>query len=241
MRKRPFFNDELRALFGRQHHYHLPAFKARFTFDFGNRFRLGFDPVQNVHAEMLMGHLTTAKSQGNFDFVAFFEKSADGTHLDVIVVIVDARPHLDFFDLDDLLIFARFSLLLLLLVLEFAVVQDFADRRLRIGGDLDKVETRVSRSLQGVKFADDSDVLSSLVDQSHVAGPDLVVDLGPGWLARRRGSHRFADGSNSSCCCNARLAILVLLAGLWAGQTIIAENWEKRVPSQAVAGPYNLT
>jgi hypothetical protein len=202
-----------RNLLRRQNHHHLTTLESRFAFDFGHRLRLGLHAIQHFHAEMLMRHLTAAKPQRDFDLVAFFEEAPDRAHFHVIVMIVDAGTHLDLFDLDDLLILACFRLLLLLLVLVLAVIQDFADRRLRIGRDLDKIETGVGCSLHGIQFADDSDVLSSFVDQSHFTGPDLVVDLRASRFARRRGSHRFADGSNSSCCFNARLADIGLPDG----------------------------
>jgi hypothetical protein len=54
-------------------------------------------------------------------------------------VVVDVRPHLDLFDFDDLLLLFRFGFLLLLLVFEFAEIEDFADWRLRLGRDFDEV------------------------------------------------------------------------------------------------------
>ena len=109
-------------------------------------------------------------------------------------------------------------------------------------GRIDKIETRVGRSLQGVELADDSDVLSILVDQSNFPGPDLVVDLRAGCLARGRGSHGFADGSNSSCCFNARFGVFDRpVRPMTFSPAVGAEDREEWVLSQAVTGPYNPT
>ena len=76
------------------------------------------------HAELLVRHLAAAEAQRHLDLVAFLEEPADGAHLHVVVVIVDAGPHLDLFDLDDLLVLARLGGLLLLLVFVLAVIED---------------------------------------------------------------------------------------------------------------------
>ena len=73
------------------------------------------------------------KRKGDLDLVAFLEEAFDGAHFHVVVVIVDAGPHLDLFDLDDLLSLARLGGLLLLLVFVFAVVEDLGHRRVGIG------------------------------------------------------------------------------------------------------------
>jgi len=54
-------------------------------------------------------------------------------------VNVDVRPHLDLLDLDGALLLARLGGLFLRLIFVFAVVENFADRRLGIRRDLDEV------------------------------------------------------------------------------------------------------
>jgi hypothetical protein len=101
-------------------------------------------------------------------------------------VIIDAGPHLDLLDLDDLLLLARVGGLLLLLIFEFTKIKDFADRGLRIRGYLDKVETRGAGPLQRIETAYDANVLAVFVDQADIFGPDRFVDPGAGRLALRR-------------------------------------------------------
>ena len=73
-------------------------------------------------------------------FVAFAQELDDGAHLDVIVVGIDAWTHLDFLDVEGLLLLAGFGPLLLFLVFEFAVIEDFADRRLGGRGHLHQIK-----------------------------------------------------------------------------------------------------
>ena len=124
-----------------------------------------------------MGHFTAAKSQGNLDLVAFLEEPAHRAHLNVVVVIVDAGAHLDLLQLDHFLVLAGFGGFLLFLVFEFAVVHDFADRRVRVRRNLHQVDAGSGCALERIGRGDNTDVCAGLVDQSNFAGPDQFVDL----------------------------------------------------------------
>src|SRR3546814_15896350 len=92
-----------------------------------------------------MHHFAPAEPEGQLDLVSFFEEAAHVPHLDIVIVTVDARPHLDLFDLDDLLPLAGLVLLLLRLVLEAAEVEDLAHRRIAVAGHLDEVPSAIPR------------------------------------------------------------------------------------------------
>ena len=55
-------------------------------------------------------------------------------------MVVDAGPQLDFLDLDDFLLLSGLVFLFLGLEFELAEIQDLADRRIGVGGDLDEVQ-----------------------------------------------------------------------------------------------------
>ncbi|CAN1723097.1 protein of unknown function [Hyphomicrobium sp. 1Nfss2.1] len=177
----------------RQHHNHLAAFQARLRFHLGNRFQVALHALQHLHAELLVGHLTTAEAQGDLHLVAVLEEPFDRAHLHVVVVVVDRGAHLDLFDLDDLLVLARLGRLLLRLVLVLAEVEDLADRWRRLRRNLDEIQARLHGALQCISVADHTYVLAILIDQSYFAGPDCLIDPGSGWLALGRGSHWSAD------------------------------------------------
>ena len=64
----------------------------------------------------------------------------------------------------------------MLLILELAVVEDAADGRLGLGGDLDQIELRLLR--QADRFVDrhDADLLTFRADQANLRGADLAID-----------------------------------------------------------------
>src|SRR6478672_2549606 len=123
------------ALARRQHHDHLPAFKPWFRFDLGERAGVHLHALEQFVAELLVRHLATAEAKGDFHLVALFEEPLHGAHLHIVIVVVDHRPELDLLNLDDFLFFAGFRRLLLRLKFVFAVIQDLADGRRRVGGD----------------------------------------------------------------------------------------------------------
>jgi hypothetical protein len=110
-------------------------------------------------------------------------------------VIVDHRPQLDLFDLDDLLLLARLGGFLLRLVFVFAEIEDLADRRDRIRRDLYQIEPGLLR--QGECGGDFSDALvgAIFVDELDLADADLLVDartlLGGGLRRSDRATNGF--------------------------------------------------
>ena len=116
-----------RWLTRRDDHCHKPAFHLRKLFNFGHFIDLVADFFQNTHAKVLVRHLSPAETQGHLDLVAFIDETNDRPHFDVVIMIIDARTHLDLLDLDYLLFFAGCIRFFLRLVLELAVVKQLAD------------------------------------------------------------------------------------------------------------------
>src|SRR5690606_5632960 len=86
------------------------------------------------------------------------------------------RPHLHFLELDPVLLLASFARLPLLLVAEFPVVHDPADRRSRQWSYLDQIQSLLFRDLQGSFDGQNADLFALLVDDPDGADPDLLVD-----------------------------------------------------------------
>ncbi len=95
-----------------------------------------------------VGKLATAKQHVHQDFVLRLEEFLGTLDLDLDIVIAGLGPHPDFLDVN--LVLLLFGELLLLGVLEFAVIDDLADRRALVGSDLNQVKTRLARSLKGL-------------------------------------------------------------------------------------------
>jgi hypothetical protein len=94
-------------------------------------------------------------------------------------VIVDGGAHLDLLDLDDLLLLAGLVGLFLLFVFELAVIEQLADRRLVVGGDLDQIEAFFFRDGAGFVGADLAIFVPVVADQKYGAGGDLFIDARP--------------------------------------------------------------
>src|SRR5262249_4062186 len=133
--------------------------------------------------------LATAEAQGDFDLVTVVEKALHRAHLHVVVMIIDARSHLDLFDFDDLLPLACLGGLFLLLVLEFAVVEHLGHGRTGVGGYLHQIEPRSHGSGEGVGNRHHANIVTILIDQPDFADPDVLVYPWTGWLALWRGPH----------------------------------------------------
>ena len=151
--------------------------------------------------EFLVRHLTAAEAQRDLHLVAFFEEALHRAHFHVVVMVVDHRPELDLLDLDDLLLFAGFGRLLLRLVLVLAVVQQLADRRGGIRGNLDQVKSGFLGFGQGNLDVGGSMVVTGLVDQLDFSDSDLLVDTRTVFLDGRRSSHGTTNGLALLCCC----------------------------------------
>src|SRR5262245_51898842 len=133
-------NGKRRGLFWRQHHDHLTSLETGIHLDLGDLFGIAFEAIEQPDAEFLVRHFATAEAQRHLDLVAFTEEANHRAHLHVVVVIVDHRTEFDFLDFDDLLLLARFRLLLLFLKFVLAKIKQLADWRLGIRRNLDEVE-----------------------------------------------------------------------------------------------------
>ena len=130
--------------------------------------------VEQGAAELLVSHLAAAEHQHELHLVALLEEALGAFELDVVVVIVGVRaqPHL----LQPALV--RVGLLLLLLVLVLAEVHDLADRRVRLVGDFDEVESGPLGTGERLGQRDDADLFAVGADEPYLAGTNLFVDPG---------------------------------------------------------------
>lgn len=185
----------------RQHHGHLTTFEPGLSFDLGDWGRFLPHPVEKLHPKLLMSHFTTAETKGDLDFVAFIEESASGFHLHFVIVNIDVRPHLDFLDIDRLLLLARLGGFLLRGEFEAAVIEDLCDRGLGIGSNFNEIKTRFGGHFPRFVDRHIAVIGALVVDQLNFVGTDIIVDprpiLGRGW----RSSVGSANGGILLYCC----------------------------------------
>eukprot|EP01025_Chloroclados_australasicus_P010301 TRINITY_DN14121_c2_g1_i1.p2 TRINITY_DN14121_c2_g1~~TRINITY_DN14121_c2_g1_i1.p2 ORF type:complete len:153 (-),score=6.10 TRINITY_DN14121_c2_g1_i1:216-674(-) len=152
MRSRRAISRILGGSTRRQHHNHLAAFHLGFIFDLGEFRRFVFHPIKQIHSQILVRHFAAPETQCYLDLVAFVEKAPHRTHFDVVIVGIDVRAHLDFFDLERLLFFSGLGGLLLRLVFEPSIVEDLADGRLGVWRDFNQIESCLGGKLQRVVY-----------------------------------------------------------------------------------------
>src|SRR5215475_5493845 len=179
----------------RQHHHNLAAFEARFLLDLGDLGGIVLDAIEELVAQLLVRHLAPAEAQRHLHLVALFEKALHRAHLHIVIVVVDHGPELDLLDLDDLLFLAGFRRLLLRLVFIFAVIENFADGRGRVGGNLDEIKSGLLGLVQSDLDFNGPKVVAGLVDQLDFANTDLLVDARAVLRGGLRGSYWATNGS----------------------------------------------
>ena len=159
-----------------QHHGHVAAVLAGLRLDHREIGDVLGDTVQDLHAELRVGHLATAEHDRELDLVAFAEEAHHVLHLGGVVVLVDLGPELHLLDDDVRGLALRLPAPLFLLVDVPAVVHDPADRRVGVGRDLDQVELLLTGLGQRFREGLDAELFALGTDEEHLAGSDAVVD-----------------------------------------------------------------
>ena len=167
----------LLVLGGRQKHEHLAAFELGLLFHRAAICAQFREAMEQILTERRMRNLTAAETDRNLDLVAVLEEAAGVLYLGVQVADVDVGGQANLFDLHDALILARFLFALGLLETEFAVVHDFADRRLGLRGDLDQIHALFHGGFLRFLDGDDTELLAVVVNQTDFSVADLFIDL----------------------------------------------------------------
>ena len=162
-------------LSGRHHHDHLAPFHLRALLDRGDVVQVLLDALEQDPTELAVGHFTPAETDRDLGLVAVFEKTAQIAHLHLVIALFGTGAELDLFDLNLFLLLLCGLGLLGLFELELAVVHDAADRRVRVGHDLDEIEARVQGRLLSFCVRYDADVLAFRVNQPNLGDTNVLV------------------------------------------------------------------
>lgn len=202
-RRRPDRGRLIWALFGRDHHHHLPAFEFRHRFDFARVGHIGGDTVQQFQPQFLVRHLAATESQGDLDLVTLIQEFHHRAHFHLIVIGVCAGTEFDFLDLDDLLLFARFSLALLGLIFVFAKVHNLANGRFRIWRNFHQIQTSLFGHGHGHAGGDDTDIFPICANQADFGIPNAIINARSGFALRRGVVRSAGYGIGPLNCCRA--------------------------------------
>jgi hypothetical protein len=127
------------------------------------------ETVDDLVAEIAVGHLAALETERCLDLVAIAEE-ADGLILfGLVVVLVYGDGELDLFDDDDLLLLAGGAVALVLLVKELAIVLDFADWWDGVGRDLYEVKGALAGHFKSFEGRHDAELFPVLVNDADFA------------------------------------------------------------------------
>ena len=156
------------------------AFHARHKLHNGRVAHVLNQLVDDVVAQIAVGHLPSPEAQAGLYLIAIGEKLQHLVLLGLVVVHVHGHGELDLLDRNHLLLLFRGPFALFLLVEEAAVILDAADWRNRIGGNLHQVETPFTGEFQRFKRRQNPQLLAVFVDYADFARAYLLVDANKG-------------------------------------------------------------
>src|SRR5215217_4602476 len=116
-----------------------------------------------------MSHLASAKPDRGFHLVAFLQPLARMLHAVVVIVVVSTRPKLYFLDRD------RYRLLLRL-VLILSEVDDAANRRFGVRGDLNQIQPFLPGPAHGIAHIHHAELLPVVTNHAHLRHANSFIN-----------------------------------------------------------------
>lgn len=92
-----------------------------------------------------MCHFAATKPNSDLDLVAIVNEAAHVPHLDLVVMIINVRSHLNFFNFNNFLFLPCLVLFLLFSVFELAKVENLAHGRIGSRRNLNQVKSGLLR------------------------------------------------------------------------------------------------
>ncbi len=123
-----------------------------------------------------IGDFTPPEHHGDLHLVVLLKKLPDMLDLDLQIMLLRLGSETDLLDLNDRLALFGDLNLLALLVSEFSIIHDPADRRRRGGRHFHQIQTRLGRLRQGIRQRNDPQLLPVHIDYPDRRSPDLTVD-----------------------------------------------------------------
>ncbi len=137
--------------------------------------------IDDLVAEVAMGHLAALEAQRRLHFVAFAEEADSHIFLGNVVMLIDGDGEFNFLDDDDFLLFACGAVGLVFLVEKLAVVLDLADGRDGVRRDFNEVERALTSHLECFKGRHDAELLAVFVDDADFAGAHPLIGADEGF------------------------------------------------------------
>ncbi len=151
------------------------TFHAGHEFDQAGVTDIKDEAVDDLVAEVAMGHLAALEAERRLYFIPITEKANRLVFLCLIVMLVDGDGELDLFDDDNFLLLASRAVALVLLIEELAVILDLAHRGYGVRRDFYKIQGSFASHFESVKGRHNAELLAVLVDDADFAGADTFV------------------------------------------------------------------
>ena len=127
-------------------------------------------------SHFLVSHFAAAMKNHGANFVAFAEEADDLVLANLIIVLRGCWTKLNFLELRATAALALLVSLFVLLVLEFAVIGNFANRRIGRGRNLHQIQSPFARQSNRFKRLHDSQLPAFFVDHSDFPSPNPLID-----------------------------------------------------------------
>lgn len=133
------------------------------------------EPLKQHDSEFLMCDLSSSKMNGCLHLVAVMKYPHRVVFLELIIVLVGAWAELNFLDGNKSLLLLRLFLLLFLLILPFAEVDNSANRRLSLRRNLDEIQTLTASNLYRLLRRHYSELRALVVDDANLTHSNTLV------------------------------------------------------------------
>lgn len=164
--------------FRRHDQGHVPAIHSDSLIDLrliGESFN---NSLKQFPTDFLVCHFAATEDDAELHFVSFGKELACVARLEVDVVRIRSRVKSHLLQLLLMLVLSLILFPLLLLVPEFSVINDLANGRIRLRGDLDKIELPLHCQLKGFTRGHDAKLLTLLVDDAQLGRADIAINSG---------------------------------------------------------------
>lgn len=174
-----FLSLWLCSRFRHEDHRHQLAIQSGRPLDGADVFKFLGDSIELSSTDLGVRDLASAELADESDLVAVFQEPPSLLHVERDVVLSNSRT--DLYTLYVLRFALPFFLALALFVLEVAVIDDLADRGLRMGGDQNQVEALFAGHIQSLSGLHDAQLRPIGADHSNVAeAQNALVGQGAG-------------------------------------------------------------
>jgi hypothetical protein len=167
----------LKLFFRGDYDEHAPPFHLRSYFYYRNVFQRIDELVEGCLAKVHVGYFPTAEDDRDFRLVAFFQESTCMLYLEVQIMIIGFRTEFNLLDHNLHLLLAGFLEFFALLVFEFAVIHDPANRRHCGRRHLDEIELLAFRESQSFLQRQDTELFAVRADDPELFRSDGLIDV----------------------------------------------------------------